>query len=124
MGDDEVKIPSAVERGLTFFPVPEFSDAEIAFGADQKAFFNRRDLPDVPKKHGNAAMTLFYNGGPLPDFDSRVDRKLAMRAVKAWLGSWAPAHESKEATVGYAFWLWSTPEAIDAAITTGGGHGR
>jgi hypothetical protein len=61
-------------------------------------------------------MALFYEGGHLPQFDPRVDRQLAVRATKAWLASWAPSHEQKEATVGYAFWLWSTPAAIDAAI--------
>ena len=111
-----VAMPSAVVRGLTFFPVPEFSDPEIAFGAQEGSFFNRRDLPDVPRKYRDAAMGLFYSGGKLPAFDPRIDPTLAARATKAWLGSWAPAHESKEATVGYAFWLWSTPEAIDAAI--------
>lgn len=118
----ELKIPSAVKDGLTFFPVPTFDDVSIAFGADERAFFGRRDLPDVPSQHKDAAMSLFYKGGPLPKFDPRVDTKLAMRAVKAWLVSWAPAHESKEATVGYAFWVWSTPEAIDAAKATGASH--
>jgi len=109
-------IPSATNRGLTFYPIPTFGDPEIAFGARSEAFFDRRDLPEVPKEYCDRAMALFYGGGQLPEFDARVDRKLAIRAVKAWLGSWSPAHESKEATVGYAFWVWSTPAAIDAAI--------
>lgn len=113
----DTKSPKAVERGLTFFPIPSFSDPEMAFGAREEAYFNRRDLPEVPHEHKDAAMSLFYSGGVMPDFDPRVDRKQAMRAVQAWLSSFAPAHESKEATVGYAFWVWSSPEAIDAAVS-------
>jgi hypothetical protein len=108
--------PNATERGLTFFPIPRFDGPTMAFGAERKDFFDRRDLPDVPAKYRKAAMSLFYNGGDFPEFDPRVDRKLAMVATRAWLGSFAPAHESKEATVGYAFWVWSTAAAIDAAL--------
>lgn len=109
--------PSPSHAGLTFFPIPKFTDPQIAFGADASAYFNRRDLPKVPYQHKDAAMSLFYSGGALPDFDPRVDRQAAMRAVRAWLTSFAPAHESKEATVGYAFWVWSTPAAIDEALS-------
>jgi hypothetical protein len=58
---------------------------------------------------------LFFEGGELPKFDPRVDVAKAARAARALLSSFAPAHEQKEATVAYAFWVWSTPEAIDAA---------
>lgn len=109
------EIPSAVQQGLTFYPVPEFTDADVAFGAEVSSYFNRRDLPKVPGEFKRAAMDLFFNGGTLPEFDKRVDTEKAMRAVRALLSSFAPAHESKEATVGYAFWVWSSQEAIDAA---------
>ena len=109
------EIPSATNRGLTFFPVPEFSDGELAFGAPASRYFAKSDHPPVPGEHTSRAMDLFVSGGALPDLDPRVDRALAARAVSAWLSSFAPSHESKEATVGYAFWVWSTPEAIDAA---------
>ncbi len=110
-------VPAATNRGLTFFPIPAFDAPSQAFGADEKCFFSRRDIPEVPRVHRDAAMALFYGGGKLPDFDPRVDKNAAMAATRAWLGSWAPAHESKEATVGYAFWVWSTPAAIDAALS-------
>lgn len=111
------KTPNATHQQRTFFPIPEFSDVSLAFGAPIEAFFpDRYDLPHVPREHAGAAMELFYEGGKLPDFDPRVDRALATRAMKAWLGSWAPSHEQKEATVGYALWVWSTPAAIDAAL--------
>ena len=93
-------------NGITFVPVPEFSDVEAAFGADEKAFFNRRDLPKVPRKYEDMANSLFYSGGKVPEFINGVDRKKASKAIRAWLCSYAPAHESKAATVGYALWAW------------------
>lgn len=110
------EVPSVTNRGLTFFPVPKFSDPEIVFGADIKAYFpDRYDLPEVPSDWIKAANDLFYKGGYLPDLDPRVDVKDAARAVRAWLASWGPAHEQKETTVGYAFWVWTSKEALDAA---------
>ena len=116
-----VDVPSATKDGLTFFPVPEFDDLSIAFGAGEKSYFDRRNLPDVPKKFEDAAGSLFFSGGKLPEFDPRVDVKKASRAVRALLSSFAPSHEAKEATVAYAFWVWSTPKAIDAALANAGG---
>ncbi len=109
-------VPSATRRGLTFFPVPKFDGPSQVFGAGESDFFKRHDLPDVPRTYRDAAMDLFYSGGAMPKFDPRVDAKAAQAATRAWLSSWAPAHEAKEATVGYAFWVWSTPEAIDATL--------
>ena len=110
------EVPSVTNRGITFFPVPKFDNACIAFGADLNAYFpDRHDLPEVPEDWINEANRLFYKGGPLPEFDPRVDRTEAGRAVHAWLRSWGPSHEQKEATVGYAFWVWTSAAAIDAA---------
>lgn len=111
-------LPTSECKGLVFWPIPEFSDPEMAFGAELDRYFNRRDLPDVPRQFKDMANSLFFSGGKLPDLAPQVDRTKAMRAVRAWLSSWAPAHESKEATVGYALWLWSTPEAL--ALAQGG----
>ena len=111
------QIPNTTYGGLTFFPVPQFDDASIAFGAGTKCFFpDRQNLPEVPREHCDAAMRLFFSGGKLPEFDKRVNKAAAARATRAWLASFEPSHEAKEATVGYAFWVWSTPEAIDAAM--------
>lgn len=110
-------IPKAALHGLTFYPVPHFDRVHAAFGASEDQFFNRHRLPAVPQQHVDAVGALFFKGGSLPEFDPRVDRTLAARATKAWLGSWAPAHEAKVATVAYAFWVWSTPGAIDAATS-------
>ena len=109
-------VPTATNRGLTFFPVPSFDGPSQAFGARGKDYFQRHDMPDVPRKFEDAANKLFFSGGQLPEFDPRVDKAAAKSAVRAWLSSWDPSHEQKETTVGYAFWVWSTPEAIDAAI--------
>jgi hypothetical protein len=109
-------LPAAECKGLTFFPVPVFDGPSQAFGADERAYFHRRDLPEVPSKFKDIANDLFFSGGKIPDLDPRISAKSATHAIRAWLASWAPSHESKETTVGYALWLWTTPEAIDAAI--------
>jgi len=104
------KTPSVTMKGLTFLPVPDFTDVQCAFGADAKDYFMRRDLPEVPRKFTAEAMRMFYEGGAFPEFGDDVDAVKAKRAIKAWLSSWSPSHEAKEATVGYALWVWS-PEA-------------
>ena len=52
------------------------------------------------------ASTLFFEGGHLPEMQGVVDRTAAARVVNRWLRSYAPAHEAKEDTVGYALWVW------------------
>lgn len=113
---DSTSTPKATLNGLTFWPIPQFSDLELAFGAPGHAYFDRYNLPEVPTEHVRAANGLFFKGGALPTLDTRVDVVLANRATRAWLASFAPAHQAKEAAVGYAFWLWSSPAALDAAI--------
>lgn len=109
-------IPEATKDGLTFFPIPKIDRAEQVFGQDESAFFNRRSLPDVPREHKNTVSELFFSGGKLPDLDPRVDRALATGFIQSLLSSFAPAHESKEATAAYALWVWTSAEAIDAAL--------
>lgn len=101
--------PTPICNGLTFFPVPEFDRITAAFGAEEKAYFTK-PLPDIPRQFDDMAASLFYNGGELPEFSPQVDREKATNAVRAWLRSWAPQHECKIATVGYALWLWTTME--------------
>lgn len=99
--------PEVTKDGLTFIPVPEFDDVTLSFGADRCHFFDRHNCPRVPHQFVDMANKLFFSGGALPDFAPDVDRKKAIRAINAWLKSFAPAHESKESTVGYALWCWS-----------------
>lgn len=107
--------PQTETHGIQFFPIPEFSDVDIAFGADAKEFLPRRDGPEIPKQFVRDANSLFFDGGELPDMHPAVDRRKASRALNAWLTSFAPAHEAKQATVGYALWLWTHPTALDGA---------
>jgi len=104
--------PEKTKKGLTFFPVPEFSGVDAAFGADESRYFDRHDLPEVPGKYEAMANDLMFNGGSLEGISEKVDGAAATTAVRAWLSSWAPAHEAKVATVGYALWLWSDDEAL------------
>lgn len=104
--------PQTTIQGLTFFPVPDFDGPTAAFGAPASAFFDRRNLPDVPMKFEDMAQGLFSSGGKVPEFSPKVDRKKAFAALSAWLRSFAPAHESKIATVAYALWLWTDEAAL------------
>jgi len=106
-------VPQRKIKKLTFYPIPKFNNAQLAFGAEQKSFFHRHDLPIVPEKYKTMASSYFFNGGALPEFHKSVDRKAAARALRAWLSSWAPAHEAKEATVAYALWLWTHETALN-----------
>lgn len=106
------QVPATSFDGITLWPIPEFDMAEVAFGADESRYFNRRRLPDVPREYTEKAQSLFFNGGSLPKFAKQVDANKAAMAVRALLTSFAPSHESKMATVGYAMWLWSTPDAL------------
>lgn len=99
--------PQLSIQGLTFFPIPEVSGVEAAFGATEKSYFDRHNLPEVPEKYENMAHKLFYSGGNLPDgVQSDVDRNKAIDFLTSRLVSFAPAHESKMATVAYALWVW------------------
>lgn len=98
--------PECVKNGITFWPIPKFDGDSIAL------YFDRRKLPFVPRKFIDMADELFFSGGKLPAFAPCVDQKKAHRAIRVLLTSWGPSHESKRATVGYALWLWTTPESL------------
>ena len=105
--------PQKTIEGLTFFPVPEFDRLTCAFGAEESAFFSRDNLPKVPREFEYMAQGLFFNGGEVPEFSPKIDRKKAFAALSAWLCSFAPSHEAKIATAAYALWLWSNDESLN-----------
>ena len=113
MGKPETTMPSTTMQGLTFLPVPEFDGVTAVFGAPESAYFNRRELPEVPRKYEDEVHRMFFRGGEWPAFGADVDAKKAKIAINALLSSFAPAHEAKVATVAYALWVWS-PEAAEA----------
>lgn len=107
MNDTESQTkPQNEIQGLTFFPVPEISDSDMAFGLDENMYFPRDNRPKVPKEYKNMVQNLFFKGGKLPKFREGVDPALAKRYLQACLSSFAPAHESKISTAGYALWNW------------------
>lgn len=103
MSDKRI-VPQKEIGGVAFFPVPEFSDSEVFRGAEG-GFIS--GVP-IPEKFEMLAEKLFFEGGEFPELNPRVNREKAMRAVGAWLGSFAPSHEEKINTVGYALWLWTS----------------
>ena len=106
--------PQKKIKCITFFPVPEFGEMAAGLGADESQFFSRHDLPEVPSEYEDLAQKLFFDGGAIPKLHHSVDRKKAIKALRAWLRSFEPAHEAKIATVGYALWLWIDPDALSA----------
>ena len=106
--------PQKKIKGITFFPIPEFGEMAVLLGADETQFFSQYDLPEVPHKYEDMAQKLFFNGGAIPELHQSVDRKKAIKALRAWLGSFYPAHEEKIATAGYALWLWTDPDVLSA----------
>ena len=99
--------PQKQINGITFFPVPEFTNG------NEEKFFERRDLPEIPRNYEDMAQTFFFDGGQLPELHPSVDRTKATKAIEKWLGSFLPAHEAKIATVGYALWLWTDPDVLN-----------
>jgi hypothetical protein len=108
------ELPTAQRDGLTFYPIPDVSDLEAAFGFHESHYFDRRNLPKVPERFEDAAQKLFFKGGTIPESCKGIDLDKATRFTRALLCSWSPSHESKIATVAYAFWVWSTPEIVNA----------
>lgn len=102
--------PKHTKMGITFWPIPDVSDVEIAFGANKRWYFPRQQLPEVPQRYTDTVRRLFFKGGKLPDLPAQVDQKQAARFFRALLGSWEPSHEQKEATAAYALWVWDTLE--------------
>lgn len=110
--------PEATHKNIQFWPIPEVPTPECVFGpkAPTTAYFDRYDRPDVPRQFQRMADDLFFVGGTLPDglCIPEWDRVRAMKWVRSRLTSWGVAHEAKISTVAYAFWVWSTPEIVNA----------
>lgn len=98
---------------VTFWPIPEVTDAEMIFGAGVGRYLSRYNRPEVPHKFVTAAEELFLYGVVKSDlgveFPSHIDPEKMKRLVRALMVSFALAHEAKITTIAYAFWVWSTP---------------
>lgn len=103
------------------FPVPDFDGPTVVFGAPPSAYLTREQLPDGfysgRGRHCEVASNLFFRGGKLADhglqFKPGIDRAKAAAAIRGLLSSFAPKHEIKIGTVGYALSQWCedyTPE--------------
>lgn len=117
-----------MEKGTaTEFPVPEFDDASCAFGASEKDYLTREEMGDefyrmsVRNNFTEAASSLFFTGGKLEDYGLKlkpeIDSIKAHRAIRALLCSFAPKHEIKIGTVGFALSKWCDPIATQHGET-------
>lgn len=98
-----------------FNPKP-VSDADVAFGAKCRDLMPA--MADIPRefKGGSTPWNDVFNKWFFQGFDARalvtkpgIDRKLAFRHLKAFVGSWEPSHEHKEAAAAFLLSLWFEP---------------
>lgn len=98
------------------FPVPEFNDITVVFGAPAKAYLTREQMGDAFYGDRNEftehVSSIFFRGGgdPLPAgrrWKPEIDQTKACRAIGALLRSFEPKHEIKIGTVGYALSQWT-----------------
>lgn len=99
---------------LGTFAVPEFDGRSAVFGARLNQYPPYDSIPKVDRRFSDAVSTLFFKGGSLADFGmklkSGIDHAAAMTAIRAWLSSFDPKHEHKEATVAWALSEWTEPD--------------
>lgn len=100
------------------FPVTaDLTPLDARFGADPGTYLTQEQLPPefYAMRHPmcRVASALFNFGGELIDhglrFKPEIDAGQAMLAIDALLRSWAPKHEIKIGTVGYALQQWCEP---------------
>jgi hypothetical protein len=61
------------------------------------------------------AQRIFFGGGAFPNAKLGIDRRNAVRHLRAVLGSFEPSHEHKIAGAGYLFSQWCEGEPPKAA---------
>jgi hypothetical protein len=91
----------------------ELSDPEIIFPCNTSALLPpMSEIPEEFKRHSNKYVRFvsdwFFKGADATRMRPRtgVDRRRAVRHLKAIMGSWEPKHEHKEAGVAYLLSLW------------------
>lgn len=97
------------------------TDLDIAFGRISALMPDRETLDEQWGKRDRSwgsklFSCLFYTGGqfnltPKPG----IDRSVALRHIRAIMGSFEPKHEHKEAACAYLFELWFEQPATDGA---------
>lgn len=97
------------------------SDVELAFPAKVKHLMpDMKDIPEEFKqfcgrgtKWNQLFSDWFYSGLSKLDLVPKdgIDKNLALRHIRAVMGSFEPKHEHKEAAVAYLLSLWFTDES-------------
>ncbi|MFV1591263.1 hypothetical protein VWZ88_01685 [Phaeobacter sp. JH20_36] len=94
---------------LGTFEIPKMSALHAAFGAEIDAYPPYEQIPEEYRRgRGEGckiAMKLFFEGGKLSDhgraIKAGVDEGVFYTTLRAYLCSWAPKHEHKEAASGW-----------------------
>lgn len=114
--DDAIALPE--------FPLFDVDDVEVAFGSEIGRYYGGSyedgkrascDIRRALRAEAEVFSALFYRGESLADqglkWKDGTDHKKAMRCLRALMGSWAPSHEQKVATVALALHHWAEPIA-------------
>jgi len=119
MTKEHAEALSHVYGGLKLgsFEVPGFTALDATFGAGLKTYPPMAMIPAEFQtwsgKYQDIVSSLFFKGGRLEDHNIKlrtgIDHKAAMTAIRAWMGSFAPKHEHKTATVAWALSEWTEP---------------
>lgn len=103
---EQVAAVSATPLMLGSFRVPDFDGPSAVFGAKMAEYPPMASIPKVEPKFSHAFSALFFRGGTLAEhglkLKSGIDHRAAMTAIRAWMCSFDPKHEHKEATVAWA----------------------
>lgn len=96
------------------FEVKNVSDTDVAFGGDMKVLMP--PMSDIPKEFHdgntkwNEITSAWFFGGLSKDtkFYAKegINPQKALKHIKAILGSYAPRHEEKEASVAFLLSEW------------------
>lgn len=111
------------EAATAEFEIPVFTGIDAAFGAEANRYLTAdqmgADFYADRNRYTGVAQALFFDGGSLAQhglrFKAGIDKAAAMTAIRAWLCSFAPKHEIKIGTVGYALSRWCEDCAPESA---------
>lgn len=122
MSEAQAKALGPVDDGLGplvlgSFTVPNFDGPSAVFGADLRDYPPMANIPEEFRsysgKYQDIFSALFFRGGKLADHGIKLKNGIshprAMRAIRAYMCSFAPQHEHKTATVAWALSDWTEP---------------
>lgn len=95
----------------------EVSQIELACGGDMRKLMPSAEILSHPPRGwgGNLFSKLFFDGGDVSHLRAKegIDGAMALRHIRAIMGSYDPQHEHKAAACAYLFELWFEEPAAE-----------